>query len=185
MPTPHADITPDLADWIARQHVFFVATAPRSPDAHINLSPKGGDAFRVLGPLEVAFHDYTGSGIETVAHLRENGRIVIMFCAFDGPPKIVRLHGQGTVIAPCDARFAGLAQLFPPNPGTRSIIHVAVTRVSDSCGYGVPLMDFRTDRDTLDRWAIGKGEGGLRAYRTAKNQRSIDGLLGFDEPAPV
>jgi hypothetical protein len=176
------NIDSELVEWIARQRVFFVATAPRSPHCHLNLSPKGGDAFRVLGPLDVAFQDLTGSGAETIAHLRENGRIVIMFCAFDGPPKILRLHGQGRVVGPRDSRFAELASHFPDNPGTRSIIHVALTRISDSCGYGVPLLDFRSDRDALDRWAIGKGADGLRAYRAAKNLTSIDGLPAFDEP---
>lgn len=170
------DIDDDLAAWISRQHVFFVATAPLSPDGHINVSPKGGEAFRVLGPLEVAYQDYTGSGAETAAHLRENGRIVIMFCAFEGAPRIVRLHGRGRVILPDDERFAAM---FPANPGTRAYVHVAVDRVSSSCGYSVPFLDYRSDRDTLDRWAAGKGAEELQAYRGAKNARSIDGLPAF------
>jgi hypothetical protein len=172
-------IDADLAAWIAQQRVFFVATAPVSPHGHINSSPKGGESFRVLGALEVAYQDYTGSGAETAAHLRENGRIVVMFCAFDGPPKIVRLHGHGTLITPGHERFEELQALFPPKPGTRAIVHVAVSRVSDSCGYGVPLFDFRGHRDTLDRWAINQGPEKLDAYRAAKNQNSIDGLPAF------
>jgi hypothetical protein len=177
------NIDSDLAAWIARQRVFFVATAPLSADGHINTSPKGGDAFRVLGPLEVAYQDYTGSGAETAAHLRENSRIVVMFCAFDGPPMIVRLHGRGTVITPEHPRFSELAAHFRPNSGTRAMIHIAVTRVSDSCGYAVPCFDFREDRDTLDRWAAKKGPAGLADYRANKNQNSIDGLPAFSRDA--
>jgi hypothetical protein len=177
------DISPELAEWIARQRIFFVATAPLSAEAHINASPKGGEAFRVLGPMEVAYHDYTGSGAETAAHLRENGRIIIMFCAFDGPPKIVRLHGRGTVIAAGHPRFAELASLFPGHPGTRSFIHVTVTRVSDSCGYSVPFYDFRGNRDTLERWAEKQGAEKITAYWAKKNRQSIDGLPAFDPPA--
>ncbi|MEO7933102.1 MAG: pyridoxamine 5'-phosphate oxidase family protein [Chthoniobacterales bacterium] len=182
MSKQHAQINTELADWMARQRVFFVATAPLSPDGHINVSPKGGDTFRVLGPLEVAYLDYTGSGAETAAHLRENGRIVVMFCAFDGPPQIVRLHGRGSVIARGDARFEELAALFPENPGTRAIVHVAVSRVSDSCGYSGPLYEFQGQRDTLDRWALNKGPDGLDTYRELKNRQSIDGLPAFVAP---
>jgi hypothetical protein len=173
-------IDSELAAWISQQRVFFVATAPLSPDGHINISPKGGDSFRVLGTTEVAYQDYTGSGAETAAHLRENSRIVVMFCSFDGPPQIVRLHGRGTVIASGHPRFAELASQFPANSGTRAFIHVTVTRVSSSCGYAVPLFDFRERRDTLDRWAINKGPEKLEEYRASKNQRSIDGLPAFD-----
>lgn len=173
-------IDSELADWITQQRVFFVATAPLSADGHINTSPKGGEAFCVLGPLEVAYQDYTGSGAETAAHLRENGRIVIMFCAFDGPPKIVRLHGRGTVITSSHERFSELSSRFPANPGTRAIVHVAVNRVADSCGWSVPLFEFRADRDALERWAANKGPEELIAYRAAKNQKSIDGLPAFD-----
>ena len=151
-----------------------------APDGHINNSPKGGEAFRILGPLAVAYQDYTGSGAETVAHLRENGRVVIMFCAFEGPPKIVRLHGHGAVITSDQPRFAGLGKLFPPNTGTRAIIHVTVTRVADSCGYSVPFYDYRSHRDTLDKWAESQGPEKVAAYRSQKNQQSIDGLPAFD-----
>lgn len=180
----YENITPELAAWIAGQRVFFVATAPLSPGGHINTSPKGGEAFRVLGPLEVAYQDYTGSGAETAAHLRENGRIVVMFCALDGPPKIVRLHGHGTVVTPGDDRFAGLAALFPANPGTRAFVHMAVRRISDSCGYAVPLYEFRGSRGTLDQWATHQGPEKVAAYRDAHNQTSIDGLPAFNQNAP-
>ena len=149
MGKPMEVIDADLAQWIAAQHVFFVGTAPLSADGHVNVSPKGGDAFRVLGPREVAYQDYTGSGAETAAHLRENGRIVVMFCALDGPPKIVRLYGRGTLVLAGDPRYAELASLFPAHAGTRAIVHVTVARVSTSCGFGVPTYDFRGPRDTL------------------------------------
>jgi hypothetical protein len=175
-------IDPDLAQWIGQQKMFFVATAPLSPDGHVNTSPKGGEALRILGPREVVYQDYTGSGAETAAHVRENGRIVIMFCAFDGPPKIVRFHGMGTVITPGMARYAEMAALFPANAGTRAFIHVTVSRVSSSCGYSVPFFDFRGPRDTLDRWAENQGPEKLNVYRATKNVKSIDGLAAF-EPA--
>src|SRR5687767_11184389 len=130
MSKQHENIDPELAGWIARQRIFFVATAPLSAAAHINLSPKGGDSFRVLGPMEVAYQEYTGSGAETAAHLRENGRIIVMFCAFDGPPRILRLHGRGELHTAAHPGFNELAALFPPHAGTRSIIHIHVTRVS-------------------------------------------------------
>ncbi len=175
----HESISPEMKAWIGRQRVFFVATAPLSGDGHVNLSPKGGDAFRVLGPNRVVYQDYTGSGAETAAHIRENGRIVVMFCAFEGPPKIVRLHGRGELVAEGDALFAELAELFPANPGTRAFIEVEVARVSDSCGYSVPFYEFQGHRDGLDKWAASKGPDGLKKYRVDNNQVSIDGLPGF------
>lgn len=179
MSKQHPEIEPELAEWIQRQRVFFVGSAPLSAEGHVNISPKGGEAFRVLGPLEVVYQDYTGSGAETVAHVRENGRIVIMFCAFEGPPKIVRLHGRGTVVTSGDARFAELGALFPPNPGTRAYMHVAIDRVSDSCGYSVPFYDYKGNRDVLDKWATLQGPEKMVAYRAQKNQRSIDNLPAF------
>jgi len=171
-------ISTELGEWIALQRVFFVATAPTGANGHINCSPKGGDSFRVLGEHEVAYLDMTGSGIETVAHLQENGRIVIMFCAFDGAPKIVRLHGRGEVIYPTHPNYTLLAAEFPRHPGARTIIRVTVSRISGSCGFGVPRMDFVEARDELARWAEKKGAG-LAAYRSEKNQTSIDGLPGY------
>ncbi|HSI85891.1 MAG TPA: pyridoxamine 5'-phosphate oxidase family protein, partial [Candidatus Methylacidiphilales bacterium] len=116
------DISPELAEWIAAQKVFFVGSSPLSAEGHVNCSPKGGDCLRVLGPLEVVYQDYTGSGAETAAHLRENGRIVVMFCAFEGPPRIVRLHGRGRYIDARDPQFGEMAARFPPNPGTRGFV---------------------------------------------------------------
>lgn len=173
-------IDEELSDWIKRQRVFFVGTAPLAVNGHVNVSPKGGDAFRILGPMEAVYQDYTGSGAETAAHVRENGRIVVMFCAFEGPPKIVRLHGHGTVITPGHDRFEELAQQFPPNPGTRSFVHIAVNRVSDSCGFSVPFYEYTGHRDTLDKWAVAQGPEKIAAYRVRKNQKSIDGLPAFE-----
>lgn len=170
------NIDSKLATWISEQKMFFVGTAPLAQDGHVNLSPKGGDSFRVLEPLKVAYLDYTGSGAETIAHLRENGRIVIMFCAFDGPPKIARLHGTGEAIFSDDPRFADLAKNFPENPGTRAIILINVERVADSCGYSVPNYEYTGNRDVLDKWAATKGTDGVKAYQAQKNHTSIDGL---------
>jgi hypothetical protein len=173
-----------LAEWIRRQHIFFVASAPSGGDGLVNCSPKGLDSLRVLGDTTLAYLDLTGSGVETIAHLKDNGRIVIMFCAFDGPPRIVRLHGRGEAIAPTDDRFAALAAQFPHRPGIRSVIRIAVTRISDSCGYGVPLMDFRADRPAMEKWAETKGPAGIIQYQRDKNARSLDGLPGVDWLTP-
>jgi len=172
-------IDEELAAWLNEQHIFFVSTAPLSEQGHVNCSPKGGDSFRVLGPMEAAYLDYTGSGAETTAHLRENGRIVLMFCAFQGKPDIVRLHGVGEAVASDDSRFEALAAHFPPNPGTRAVVHVRVSRVSTSCGYAVPFMEYQKERETLDKWAVAKGPEALEEYRAAKNAQSIDGLAAF------
>lgn len=171
-----SNIDPALAEWIAQQRIFFVATAPLSQSAHLNISPKGGDSFRVLGPMEVVYQDYTGSGAETAAHIRENGRIIVMFCAFEGGPKIVRLHGRGELIEPSHPRFQEFARIFPANPGLRSFIRIDVQRVSSSCGFSAPLYKFMGARDTLDKWAEQQGPEKLREYRERKNRQSIDGL---------
>lgn len=174
-----SEIDATVKKFIEAQPMFFVATAPLAADGHLNLSPKGLNAFRILGPKQVAYLDVTGSGIETVAHLRENGRIVVMFCAFSGPPRIVRLHGRGEVAAAGDPLATALSARFTERAGTRAVIRVDVERVSDSCGYGVPLMDFVRHRDNLDHWAAQKGDDGLAAYRAEKNARSLDGLPGL------
>jgi hypothetical protein len=180
----YTEIDARIREFIESQHMFFVGTAPSGPGGHVNISPKGIDSLRVLGPKTVAYADYTGSGIETVAHLRENGRIAIMLCAFAGPPRIVRLHGLGEAIEPQDDGFASLvAELRGSDstgvPPLRSIIRVDVERISDSCGYGVPLYQFETQRTQLTRWASSKGSSGLRDYQRIKNARSIDGLPGL------
>ncbi|HEY9734962.1 MAG TPA: pyridoxamine 5'-phosphate oxidase family protein, partial [Trichocoleus sp.] len=141
----YTEITDELQAWVEQQKMFFVATAPTG-EGHVNCSPKGTDSLRVLGPNEVAYLDLTGSGIETVAHLQENGRIVIMLCAFEGAPKIVRFHGIGKAYPLGTGDFEHYWPHFQPIPGARAIIHVQVTRISDSCGNGVPLFEFKGER---------------------------------------
>lgn len=175
----HDEITPELRAFIEAQPLFFTASAPLAADGHVNLSPKGLDTFRVLGPDRVAYLDLTGSGNETSAHLHENGRITLMFCAFEGPPRILRLFGTGRVVLPGEAAWDDLAAAFPAYPGVRQVVVVDVYRVQTSCGFGVPRMEPVAQRAQLLRWAEAKGDG-LGAYRREKNARSIDGL-----PAPV
>ncbi|PFG32965.1 pyridoxamine 5'-phosphate oxidase family protein [Sanguibacter antarcticus] len=174
-------IDADLSLWIGQQHMFFVATAPSSVDGHVNASPRGLDSFSVLGPTRVGWVDLTGSGVETIAHLRDNGRVCIMFCSFDARPRIVRLHGRGRVAEPGTTEFDEVAVLHPAHTGTRAIVVVDVTRVSDSCGWGVPVMDHVRERDVIEPWSVKKGTDGLVAYREQKNARSIDGLPGLPE----
>jgi hypothetical protein len=180
----HEQIDDALAEWIAAQPMFFVGTAPLADDGHVNVSPKGlAGTLQVLGPREVAYLDLTGSGVETIAHLRENGRITLMWCAFDGPPRIVRVQGQGRAVMPDDDGFAELLARFPGSEhlhtGLRSIVVVEADRVGDSCGYAVPFMDLRGDRDQLVTWADRKGRDGVTEYWAAKNVTSVDGLPGI------
>lgn len=171
-----------LKAFIAKQKVFFVATAPLSADGHVNLSPKGYDSFVVLDDLTVAWLDVGGSGIETMAHLKENGRITIMFCAFEGPAKILRLQGKGEAIQFDDKRFPELLKLFPSFDRARSIVTVKLDRIGDSCGWAVPFMEFDSERDQLRRYADNPekdAEFWANKYRTA-NAQSIDGLPGIE-----
>ena len=177
----HAEIDEYLAKMIQSQHVFFVATAPLAAEGNINLSPKGLNTFRILGPRTVAYLDVIGSGIETVAHLKENGRIILMFCAFEGPPVTVRLHGQGRVVEPHSPEFPGLVSQFPPHDATRAVIVVELTRISNSCGFGVPRMKYEGEREQHFSWVRKKGPDGLKTYKAEKNRRSIDGLPGLAE----
>jgi hypothetical protein len=179
MATVRDRITDSIAAFISKQHVFFVATAPGGAGGHVNLSPKGLDTFKLVDDHTVAYMDLTGSGVETIAHLRENGRITIMFCAFNGNPEIVRLSGRGEVISLGTSEAAELLGGMPGLPGARSAIKVTVDRVSTSCGYGVPLMHYETDRSKLLEWAEKKGHEGLSEYRAEKNAKSIDGLPGL------
>jgi len=171
-----------LAGWLVDQPVFFVSTAPLDGDGLVNCSPKGNrHEFAVLDGNTVAYLDQTGSGVETIAHLRENGRIVVMFCAFTGPPRIVRLHGKGRTLPSGSPGFAELADRFPGSAGVgvRSIIVVDVGRIADSCGYGVPLMSFEGHRPTMDEWSARKGADGIRGYWTDHNSLSLDDLEGL------
>lgn len=174
--------------WIAEQALFFVGTAPLAADGHVNVSPKGPiGSLAVLGPREIAYLDIVGSGAETIAHLRENGRIVVMLCAFSGPPRILRLYGRGEVLLTGAPEYdAVLAQAGFEDPtvpeSRRAIVRVTLDRIADACGYGVPLMEQTGTRDHGVRWAEKKlaqddgGTGAIEAYVAAKNTRSIDGL---------
>ncbi|MBM3657951.1 MAG: pyridoxamine 5'-phosphate oxidase family protein [Actinobacteria bacterium] len=172
-------ISRELAAFLEAQPVFFVATAPDDPDGHVNCSPKGLDTFRVIDDHTVAYLDLTGSGVETVAHLRDNGRITLMFCAFAGRPDIVRLHGRGRAVAADAPDAAPLLARFPPVAGARTVIVVDVERVSSSCGFGVPRMTLDGPRDDLVTWAEKKGPDGITRYWQDKNATSIDGLPGI------
>ena len=164
-----------LIEWITAQHVFFVASAP-STGGHVNLSPKGHDVLKVLDPRTVAYLDLTGSGAETIAHARENGRLTIMWCAFEGPPLILRVYGRAAAHPAGSDRYEALAPSFPPIVGARSVIVLDVEQVQTSCGYAVPFMDYREERPTLQQWARRKGDDGLAAYWADTNASSIDGL---------
>ncbi len=193
MARTYDEITDHIRDWIGRQSMYFVATAPLSGDGHVNVSPKGPiGSLQVLGPRRVAYLDIAGSGSETIAHVRENGRIVVMLCAFEGPPRIVRLHGRGEVILPRDPRFEPLRaeacfEDASLPQARRAIIVVDVTRVGDSCGYGVPLMTLQGTRDhhalsTAKRLRT-SGEDGYAAHRAQSNMVSLDGLPAVDGTA--
>jgi len=180
MAKQYDQITPALQSFIEDQPLFFVATAPLSDQGHVNLSPKGYDTFRILSPNQVAYLDLTGSGNETSAHLAENGRITFMFCAFNGAAQILRLYGTGETVLPGAERWDELLAHFPGYRGIRQIIVASIHLVRTSCGYGVPLMELRKDRETMARWATSKGEEGLVEYRGLQNRKSLDGL-----PAPL
>jgi len=159
--------------------MWFIATAPLAADGLVNVSPRGQDTFSVLGPHRVGWVDYTGSGVETIAHLRENGRICVMFAAFDRRPRIVRLHGRGRVCLPGEPSYDEVIARHPAHPSTRAVIVVEVDRISDSCGYGVPVMDLVEERDLMRLFAEKKGPDAMAAYRAEKNATSIDGLPGL------
>jgi hypothetical protein len=188
MGTIYETIDADLTAWIERQQMFFTATAPTS-DGHVNCSPKGLDTFRILGPRRVAYLDLTGSGVETIAHLQDNGRITLMFCAFQGPPKIVRLYGHGTAFPVRHPDFAQWIEHFSVLESSilaaaRSVICVEVERIADSCGHGVPLMSYESERTQIPAWADNRirkqGPNALVQYQTEKNSTSIDDLPGLD-----
>ena len=166
--------------WINAQHVFFVATAPLSEDGLINCSPKGLDTLKVLDGRTLAYLDLIGSGSETIAHVRENERVLLMFCAFEGPPKIMRFHGRGEIVQPGHDEFAKLIALFPGYDNVRSIVRVHLNRISDSCGYGVPLMTFSENRRALPMWTAKRGPRELREFQKEYNATSLDGLAAVD-----
>jgi hypothetical protein len=179
MGTIFDSIDQNLKAWIAAQPMWFVATAPLGADGHVNVSPRGQESFSVLDDHRVGWIDYTGSGVETIAHLRENGRVCLMFASFGNRPRIVRLHGHGSVSLPGERAFEEVARLHPDHPSTRAVITVGVSRVSDSCGWGVPVMEMTGERDLLRLHAEKKGAKGMSDYRAEKNSRSIDDLPGL------
>lgn len=179
------ELSPEIVDWLAVQHLFFVATAPLAKDGHVNLSPKGYDTFRMLDPRRVAYLDLTGSGIETVAHVRENGRITLLFCAFEGPPRLVRLYGRAKVVEPGDDAWPSLLARFGEHRGARAVIDVALSSARDSCGYSVPLLAYQGERERLADWAANRDDEELAAYRRTRNASSLDGLVGLRDQSEV
>jgi pyridoxamine 5'-phosphate oxidase-like protein len=176
----YQEIDDSLRRWIERQHLFFVSTAPRSDDGLVNCSPKGLYGLRILGPRRLAYADIGGSGIETVAHLKENGRIVIMLCAFEGPPKIFRFYGQGQVVEPHNEEFTSLVDCFGEMPSVRNFITIDIERIRDSCGYGVPFYQFKGERDSMRNWRASKTDQEILEYRAERNEKSLDGLPGLE-----
>jgi len=179
----YEELSSALIDFIADQKMFFVGTAPLSQSGHINVSPKGMDSLRVIDPNTVAYLDGTGSGVETIAHVKENGRLLIMFCAFADKPLIVRLHGQGRVVETHEPEFQALSELFPTMDAARAIIVLNISRISDSCGWTVPLYEYTGTRDYYQKFAENLGEDGLRNAQAAYNMESIDGLPGLSKPS--
>ncbi|MFB9841838.1 pyridoxamine 5'-phosphate oxidase family protein [Mucilaginibacter ginsenosidivorans] len=169
-------ILPQHSEFIDKQKMFFVASAPLNAGGHVNLSPKGIDSFRVLSPNKVAYMDIIGSGNETSAHMLENGRVTFMFCAYDGPPNILRLYGKGYTVLPGDAEWENLSGLFELQLATRQIIVAEIDKVQTSCGFSVPLYEYVGERDHAQKWAASKGVDGLESYKKEKNRVSLDGL---------
>ncbi|MEO1243545.1 MAG: pyridoxamine 5'-phosphate oxidase family protein [Pseudomonadota bacterium] len=170
-------------EFIRKQKLFFVATAPLSPEGSVNLSPKGYDSIAILDSHTVAWVDLGGSGIETLAHLRENSRITLMFCAFEGAANILRIYGRGEAISFDNAEFSGLMKLFPAFDRARSIIRIRIDRVSDSCGWGVPFFEFKEEREQLQRWVDNRPYDEWKEHRYKRNEKSVDGLPGLVRPS--
>lgn len=179
----YEELSSTLIEFIDEQKMFFVGTAPLSQSGHVNISPKGMDCFRVIGPTTVAYLDGTGSGVETIAHVKENQRLVVMFCAFSERPFILRLHGQGRVVETHQPEFLELSKLFPAMDAVRSIIVLQISRISDSCGWTVPLFEHTGSRDYYNKFAETLGIDGLRAAQGVHNMESIDGLPGLSKPS--
>lgn len=172
----HDHIREQEKEFIEKQKMFFVATAPLAPGHHINLSPKGSDSFRVISAKKVAYMDLVGSGNETSAHLLENERITFMFCSYDGPPNILRLYGRGRTVLPGNAEWDDLAAHFKLRLSTRQIIVADIHKIQNSCGYSVPLYEYAGERDHAQKWEDKKGIEGLATYKQEKNRISMDGL---------
>ena len=172
-------LTPNLQAFIAQQHMFFTGSAPLSAEGRVNVSPKGIDTFRCLSLTQVAYLDLTGSGNETAAHIKDNGRLTIMMCSFAGKPTILRMYGQGRIVRSVDPEWELLYAHFDTVPGERQIVVLDIELVQTSCGFGVPLFEFKEHRSELLQWAERKGEDGLADYRDKKNARSLDGLPAY------
>jgi hypothetical protein len=179
MGKPFTELGETHVEWIKQQRMFFVATVPTAEDGLLNLSPKGLDSFGIIDSTTVAYLDLLGSGVETIAYVKQNGRLIIMFCAFDGQPKIVRLWGRGEVVERDDPRWGEMRVHFPEMPGERSIIALHISRVQDYCGFGVPRYSHEKDRATLTDWAMKRGQKGIDEYIAENNKTSIDGLPGL------
>ncbi|MDO5498484.1 MAG: pyridoxamine 5'-phosphate oxidase family protein [Propionibacteriaceae bacterium] len=180
MGTLYSSIEPQLVEFIERQRMFFVATA--APTGRVNVSPKGLDTFRILGPNQVAWLNGTGSGNETAAHVLQDPRMTIMFCAVEGKPWILRLYGRARMIQPDDADWPAAYAQFPPLEGARQVFVVDVDECQTSCGFGVPLFDYAGQRDLMAKWADNKGADGIAKYQRTKNTKSLD---GFDTGLPA
>ncbi len=178
----HERLDDKLRAFIAAQKMFFVATAPSGPGGSVNVSPKGYDSVAIIDDTTVAYLDFGGSGIETLAHVNENGRITLMWCAFEGPANILRLYGQGRAVPFDHPEFPALLALFPGIERARDIIVVSITRIADSCGWGVPFYEFKGEREQLKRWVDNRSEEEWREKRYASNAKSIDGLPGLVRP---
>lgn len=176
-------LTPELIEFIQAQQMFFVGSAPLSADGHVNLSPKGMDSLRVIDSLTLAYLDLTGSGAETIAHVRENGRLVMLFCAFEGSPLLLRVHGNAEVIFAQDPQFLQWRARFPEQVGVRSIIKLSATRIADSCGWTVPEYQQVGNRDYYNKYAEHKGVEGIRKSQLASNMQSIDQLPALTTPS--
>lgn len=170
----YTELSQEHIDFIECQHLFFTGSAPG--EGRINISPKGMDTLRVLDAHTVGYLDLTGFGAETAAHVREDGRLTFMFCSFEGRPLILRLYGRGELRRPSDDGWEALSRRFPDHPGGRQVVLLHVESVQTSCGFGVPLMDYRGEREEYGRWEAKKGEEGLLQYQRDKNRESIDGL---------
>jgi hypothetical protein len=181
MGKPTEELSDKQIDWVAQQRMFFVATAPTAEDGLLNVSPKGLDSFSVIDSQTVAYLDLVGSGVETIAHVKQNGRLIFMFCAFDGAPNIMRLWGRGEIVERGDARWVEMRARFPEMPGDRSIVVLHISRVQEACGYGVPRYSYDEDRSTLTDWAAKRGPAGVDEYIAKNNAKSIDGLPGLSQ----
>ena len=172
-----SSLLPNHQEFIKKQKIFFVGSAPLSAEGHVNISPKGHDVLRIFSPTEIAYLDLTGSGNETSAHLHENGKITFMFLAYDGLPMILRLYGKGKTILPETEEWEEFIQHFEILPGARQIIYVEIESVKTSCGFSVPFYSYGGDRNILHQWATNKGDVELDLYRKKNNSISMDGIV--------